>query len=74
MLEGVAALYVLATGAAELHEARLCAGSSDVKMLVAGGGVKVVPAEEREECSSKDKWKKYSGITGGGVKHASQRM
>lgn len=48
LLDAVAALYVLGTGVAELHEARLCAGSSDVKMLVCGGGVKVASGDDRE--------------------------
>jgi hypothetical protein len=33
-------------------------------MSVCGGGVKVALGKEREEWSSKERWKKYSGITG----------
>lgn len=35
-------------GAGEAHELELCAGSSEVKMSVPGGGVYLAPGDERE--------------------------
>jgi hypothetical protein len=40
-------LYARCDGTCDPHEARLCAGSSDLKMSVCGGGTKPVSDKER---------------------------
>lgn len=54
------------------QEALWCAGSSEVKISVCGGGWKVVSGEERAGESSMVRWKKYAaGIRGDRAGYAS---